>query len=156
MASSTTITARTWRDVFERLDQWEDSAQFDAACNQELKSITGFRRLCSPKIGHLIRLQSGAVQIIYNISQAHEDTIVGSNDELRALTGASSTASTVVIDDSGAYDTQTGMHIEWSTMVNWEKETDIDSEARDAMRSSSVIVRLEPKDKAKASKTVAE
>ena len=42
-----------------------------------------------------------------------------------ALTGAGGTAATMVIEQTGAYASQTGISIEWDTMRNWTTATDL-------------------------------
>ena len=103
------VITSTWNEVFKRIDQWDDAEQFVEACGQNLQSVPGFRRLCSPKIGHLVRLDLGGILLVHNIHQEHSNSIVGGDDELRALTGAGSIAATVVIDEIGTYEGQTGI-----------------------------------------------
>ena len=52
---------------------------------------------------------------------------VENGGDLWALTGAGSTASTVVIENSGAYDGQSGARIEWIEMANWTSVDDVTS-----------------------------
>ena len=144
------VITSTWNEVFKRIDQWDDAEPFVEACSQKLQSVPGFRRLCSPKIGHLVRLESVGVLLVHNIHQEHSDSIVGGDDELRALTGAGSIAATVVLDEEGTYGAHTGMTIGWSTMKGWSSKADMTYEAKDAKRPA---VTPKPKTKPKSSKT---
>jgi hypothetical protein len=113
-------TAKTWADVFQDLDQWDAVDTFAARHAQALNTVAGFRRFCSPKIGHLIAHECGDFQIIHHVHQDGNDDIDDDNDaDICALIGAGSTAATVVLNQTGTYDQQTGFNYEWSRMVHW-------------------------------------
>jgi hypothetical protein len=65
--------------------------------------------LCSLKVGHLIALRTGGVQLVHHIHQEEVDGFQGDDEgELWALTGAGGTASMLVIGTRCAYDRLTG------------------------------------------------
>jgi hypothetical protein len=45
---------KVWADVSRELNQWDVVETFAERHGQALKTRAGFRRFCSPKIGHLI------------------------------------------------------------------------------------------------------
>ena len=100
------MLSRTWLDVFEALDQWEDVSKFYAHHARELNTVRrGHRRLCSPKVGHLVALCAGGVQLVHHIHQEDMDDFHGDEEgEIWALTGAGGTASVLVIGTHCAYD----------------------------------------------------
>ncbi|KAI2489345.1 hypothetical protein MHU86_25258 [Fragilaria crotonensis] len=122
--------SKTWVDVFREIDQWDEVERFENLQASELNTVNGFRRLCSPKIGHLLLLRGrGGILAAHHIHQDVEDELhVESGGDLWALTGAGSTASTIVIESSGAYDGQSGTMIEWSEMEPWTSVDDVTSE----------------------------
>jgi hypothetical protein len=54
---------QTWADVFRELDQWDAIEKFAERHAQALDTRAGFRRFCSPKIGHLVAHDCGGFQI---------------------------------------------------------------------------------------------
>jgi hypothetical protein len=130
--------SKTWADFFRELDQWDEVGRFEILQASELNTVSGFRRLCSPKIGHLLLLRGGGVQAVHHIHQDVEDELHAAENsgDLWALTGAGSTASTIVIENSGTYDRQSGAMIEWDEMRNWISADDVTSEQnKDAGRT---------------------
>jgi hypothetical protein len=130
MTSSPSLTspltyAKTWLDVFQELDQWEDSTRFASVHGRALNTVRGFRRLCSPRIGHLVALRGGGVQLVHNIHEGATDDLDTDTGELWALTGAGGTAATLVIYQLGAYDSQTGVAIDWDVLRRWSTATDL-------------------------------
>jgi hypothetical protein len=118
--------SRTWLDVFDALDQWEDVSNFYGLHSRELNTVQGHRRLCSPKVGHLVALRTGSVQLVHHIHQEDVDDFHGSDEgELWALTGAGGTASMLVIGTRCAYDRLTGDAISWETMMTWTSKKDV-------------------------------
>ncbi|KAI2499963.1 hypothetical protein MHU86_14537 [Fragilaria crotonensis] len=87
LTSPVTYT-KTWVDIFTDLDQWEDSARFYSVHARDLNTVRGFRRLCSPTIGHLVALHGGGVQLVHNIHDGSQDDLDTDRGELWALTGA--------------------------------------------------------------------
>ena len=73
--------SRTWLDVFETLDQWEDVNKFYTHQARELNTVQGHRRLCSPKVGHLVALRAGGVQLVHHIHQEDVDDFHGTKKE---------------------------------------------------------------------------
>ena len=67
--------SHTWTDVFRELDQWDAVETFAARHTQALDTRSGFRRFCSPKIGHLLANDSGGFQIIHHVHQDGADEI---------------------------------------------------------------------------------
>lgn len=97
--------SKTWSDVFNELDQWDEVKRFTHVQASSFSTVTGFRRLCSPKIGHILLLRGGGVQAVHHIHQEVEDELhAEQGGDLWALMGAGSTASTIVIENSGTYD----------------------------------------------------
>ena len=75
---------------------------------------------------HLLILQTNSVVIAHNIRRHDvEDELEADLGDLWALTGASTTASTIVIEQTGTYDKQTGAAFEWAKMVKWTKDEDM-------------------------------
>lgn len=74
LTSPVTYT-KTWVDVFTDLDQWEDSVRFYSVHARDLNTVRGFRRLCSPTIGHLVALRGGGVQLVHNIHDGAQDDL---------------------------------------------------------------------------------
>jgi hypothetical protein len=70
-------------------------------------------------------LRGGGVQLIHNIHDGSTDDLDADRGELWALTGAGGTAATMVIDQMGAYTSQTGIAIVWDTLRTWISETDL-------------------------------
>ena len=102
---SPVVLSRTWLDVFDALDQWDEVGNFYAHHARELNTVQGSRRLCSPNVGHLIALRAGGVQLVHHIHQDEVDGFQGDDEgELWALTGAGGTASMLVIGTRCAYD----------------------------------------------------
>lgn len=116
---------KTWVTIFRDLDQWDDSDRFASAHTRDLATVRGFRRLCSPKIGHLVALREGGVRIVHNIHVDAQDDLDTEGGDLWALMGAGSTAATVTIERTGAYASQTGAAIEWTTMTHWTHPPDL-------------------------------
>ena len=118
--------SRTWLDVFDALDQWGDVTKFYEHHSRELNTVQGHRRLCSPKVGHLMALRTGAVPLVHHIHQEDVDDFHGDDEgELWALTGAGGTASMLVIGTRCAHDRLTGEANSWSTMVSWKTKKDV-------------------------------
>ena len=118
--------SHTWTDVFRELDQWDAVETFAARHTQALDTRSGFRRFCSPKIGHLLANDSGGFQIIHHVHQDGADEIDDDDEgDIWALMGAGGTAATVVLSSTGTYDKQTGVNYEWSTMVHWTEIKDV-------------------------------
>ena len=118
--------AKTWADVFAELDQWDAVDTFADRHAQALNTVAGFRRFCSPKIGHLVAHEGGDFQIIHHVHQDGNDDIDDDDDaDIWALIGAGSTAATVVLSQAGTYEQQTGFSYEWSRMVHWHEIGDI-------------------------------
>ncbi|KAI2505694.1 hypothetical protein MHU86_8753 [Fragilaria crotonensis] len=118
--------SKTWADIFREIDQWDEVERFTNLQASELNTVNGFRRLCSPKIGHLLLIRGGGVLAVHHIHQDVEDDLhADSGGDLWALTGAGSTASTIVIENSGTYDRQSGDMIEWSEMEEWTSVGDV-------------------------------
>ena len=116
----------TWAAFFRELDQWDTVETFAARHVLALDTRAGFRRFCSPKIGHLLAHDSGGFQIIHHVHQDGEDDIDDDDeDDIWALMGAGGTAATVVLSSTGTYDKQTGVNYEWSRMVQWTEIKDI-------------------------------
>ena len=117
-ADNYTETAKTWADVFRDLDQWDAVDTFAARHAQAIKTVAGFRRFCSPKIGHLIAHEGGDLQIIHQVHQNANDDINDDDDaDIWPLIGAGSTAANVVLSTTGTYVQQTGFSTsgcEWS------------------------------------------
>ena len=119
-------TPKTWADVFQDLDQWDAVATFAGRHAQAINTVAGFRRFCSPKIGHLIAHECGDFQIIHHVHQDGNDDIDDDDEaDIWALIGAGSTAATVVLSTTGTYDQQTGFNYEWSRMVHWTEIGDV-------------------------------
>lgn len=80
--------------------------------------MQGHRRLCSPKVGYLLALGTGAVQLLHHIHQEEVDDFP-SNDEgkIWVLAGAVGTASMIVIGTRSAYDRLPGEPKNWPTMA---------------------------------------
>jgi len=104
---------KTWADVFQDLDQWDAVDTFADRHAQALNTVAGFRRFCSPKIGHLIAHEGGNYQTIHHVHQDGNDDIDDDDDDadIWALIGAGSTAATVVLSQTGTYDQQTGVQL---------------------------------------------
>ena len=119
--------SRTWLDVFDALDQWDEVSNFYAYHARELDTVQGSRRLCSPKIGHLVALRAVGVQLVHHIHHEDEvDGFQGDEGELWALTGAGgTTASMLVIGTRCAYDRLTGDANTWSSMTDWITKKDV-------------------------------
>ncbi len=76
-----TTTCRRGPISFE-LDQWDAVETFAARHVLALDTREGFRRLCSPKIGHLLAHEGGGFQIMHQVYQDGEDDIDDNdNDE---------------------------------------------------------------------------
>lgn len=125
-ADDNSDTPKTWADVFQDLDQWDAVATFAGRHAQAINTVAGFRRFCSPKIGHLIAHEGGDFQIIHHVHQDGNDDIDDDDEaDIWALIGAGSTAATVVLSTTGTYDQQTGFNYEWSRMVHWTEIGDV-------------------------------
>ena len=72
--------SKAWFEIFEAKDQWEDVGKFYDLHTRDLNTVQGHRRLCSPKVGHLLALRTGGVQLVHNIHQEEVDDFHG-NDE---------------------------------------------------------------------------
>jgi hypothetical protein len=71
-------------------------------------------------------LRGGGVQLIHTIHDGSAtDDLDADRGKLWALTGAGGTAATMVIDQMGAYASQTGIAIAWDTLRMWTSETDL-------------------------------
>ena len=118
--------SRTWLDTFDAFDQWEDVNKFYAHHARELNTVQGHRRLCSPKVGHLVALRTGGVQLVHHIHQEEVDDFHGDEEgEIWALTGAGGTASMIVIGTRCAYDRLTGDANSWAEMTDWKSKNDV-------------------------------
>ena len=116
-----------WSDVFRELDQWDAVATFAERHVPALDTRAGFRRFCSPKMGHLLTHDGGGFRIIHYVHQDGEDNIDDDDKgSIWALMGAGgSTAATVVLSSTGTHNKQTGVNHEWSKMVQWSKIKDV-------------------------------
>jgi hypothetical protein len=118
--------SKAWIDIFEELDQWEEVEKFYAIHARELNTVKGHQRLCSPKVGHLLALRAGTVQLVHHINQEIGDDLQGEEDsEIWALTGAGGTASTIVIGSRNLYEQMPGENCDWSTVVKWKRSSDV-------------------------------
>ena len=118
--------SRPWLDVFDALDQWEDVKKVYVNHARELNTVQGHRRLCSIKVGHLVALRAGGVQLVHHIHQEDVDDFHGDDEgEIWAHTGAGGTASMLVIGTHCAYDRLTGDAIPWSAMTTWKTKKDV-------------------------------
>ena len=111
--------SRMWIDIiFGELDQWEDVGKFYALHARELNTVQGHRRLCSPKVGYLFVLCTGAMQLIHPIHQEEVDDFHGDDEgEIWALTGASGAVSMIVIGTCSVYQLS-GKPNNWPTWLN--------------------------------------
>ena len=120
--------SKAWSDVFTELDQWEDVEKFYAVHARDLDTVTGHHRLCSPKVGYLIALRAGTIQLVHHIHQEVGDAIQGDEDgDIWALTGAGGTASTIVIGSRNLYERRPGEPCDWATMAKWTRNSDVTS-----------------------------
>ena len=117
--------SRTWLDVFDALDQWDGVSNFYAYHARELNTIQGGRRLCSPKVGHLVALRTGGVQLVHHIHHEEVDGFQGDEGKLWALTVAGGTAPMLVIGTRCAYNQLTGGAKTWSSMTDWTTKKDV-------------------------------
>ncbi len=118
--------SQTWSDVFRELDQWEAVETFAERHAQALDTRAGFRRFCSPKIGHLLAHDGGGFQIIHHVNQDGADDIDDDDEgDIWALMGAGGIAATDVLSSTGTYDKQTGVNYKWSKMVHWTEIKDV-------------------------------
>ena len=110
--------------MVQELDQWDAVEKFAEHHVQALDTKAGFRRFCSPKIGHLLAHDGGGFQISHHVQQDGGDNI-NDNDEgnIWAFMGAGSTAPAVFL--SCTYDKQTSVSHEWSKMVQWAEIKDV-------------------------------
>ena len=119
---SPVMLSRTWLDVFEALDQWEDVNKFYVHHSRELNTVQGHRHLCLPKVGHLMALCTRVVQLVHHIHQEDVDDFHGNG----ALTEAGGTASMMlVIGTRSAYNRLTGNVNSWSTMTTRKTKKDV-------------------------------
>jgi hypothetical protein len=118
--------SKAWIDVFEDLDQWDEVDRFYAIHARELNTVKGHQRLCSPKVGYLLALRAGTVQLVHHITQEIGDDLQGEDDsEIWALTGAGGTASTIVIGSRNLYEQNPGEPCDWTTMAKWKRNSDV-------------------------------
>ena len=101
--------------------------KFYALHARELNTVQGHRRLCSPKVGYLLALRPGTVQLVHHFHQEEVDNFHGEEGEIWALIGAGGTASTIVIGTRGAFDRLSGESNNWPTMAKWNKKSDVTS-----------------------------
>ena len=122
-----TMSKKPWVEIFDEMDQWEDVGKFYKLHSRELNTVQGHRRLCSPKVGHLLALRTGAVQLVHHIHQEDVDNFHGNDEEgkIWALMGAGGTASTIVIGTHNAYDRLSGKPDNWTTMSKWKTKADV-------------------------------
>ena len=79
--SDTIDEIQTWADVFRELDQWNVVETFAEHHAQALDTRAGFRRFCSPKIGHLLAHDCKGFQILHHVHQDGADDInIDNND----------------------------------------------------------------------------
>jgi hypothetical protein len=136
-AFSPVVLSKTWLDVFDGLDQWDEVSKFYRNHAREINTVAGSRRLCSPKVGHLIALRTGSVQLVHHIHQEEIDNIQDDAEgDLWALTGAGGTASMLVIGTRCAYDRLTGDANTWLSMTDWKTKKDVTTPPADAQRTS--------------------
>jgi hypothetical protein len=101
---------RGWADVFRELDQLDAVETFAERHAHALDARAGFRRFCSPKIGHLLAHDYGGFQIVHHVHQDGADDIDDDDEgDIWALMGAGGTAATVVLSSTGTYNKQTGV-----------------------------------------------
>ena len=105
--------SKAWSDVFTELDQWEDVERFYALHARELNTVQGHRRLYSPKVGYILAIRPGTIQLVHHIHQEEVDDFHGEEGEIWALTDAGGTASTIVIGTRGAFDRFPGEPYDW-------------------------------------------
>jgi hypothetical protein len=115
----------TWADVFRELDQWDAVETFAERHAQALDTRAGFRRFCSPKIGHLLAHDCGGFQIIHHVHQDGADDIDNEGDIWVPRDAGRTAATTVVLSSKGTYDKQTGVSYEWSKIVHWTEIKDV-------------------------------
>ena len=120
--------SKAWIDIFEELDQWDEVEKFYAVQPREINTVKGHQRLCSPKVGYLLALRAGTVQLVHHINQEIGDDLQGEEDgEIWALTGAGGTASTIVIGSRNLYEQRPGEDCDWTTMAKWKRIGDVTS-----------------------------
>ena len=135
--------SKAWSDVFTELDQWEDVEKFYALHARELNTVQGHRRLCSPKVGYLLAIRPGTIQLVHHIHQEEVDDFHGEKGEIWALTGAGgTTASTIVIGNRGAFDRFPGKPCNWSTMAKWSKKSDVTSTTDKLKKNKSKVASM--------------
>ena len=102
--------------------------KFYAIHARELHTVKGHQRLFSPKVGYLLALRAGTVQLVHHINQEIGDDIQGEEDsDIWALTGAGGTASTIVIGSRNLYEQKPGESCDWATMAKWKRNSDVTS-----------------------------
>jgi hypothetical protein len=120
------VLTRTWIDVFQGIDQWNNTERFADLYSDDLNTIqAGFHQRCSPKMGHLLAICSGGLQIV--LHHIYRENCKQRNIELgQSLTGAGCFSPAVAIYVPACYvqhkDRESN---ESSKIVKWTRIGDV-------------------------------
>jgi hypothetical protein len=90
--------ARTWEEVFGRLDQWDvvDKLRALHLKSSTSTSSTGFLQFKSPDISHLVANTARRVRLFHHFHHDMDDGLNDGTDELWALMGSGAMAERIV------------------------------------------------------------